>query len=191
MYIVLESYASNDPRLVPEIQFLEQYTDWIFEVAYINDDESNKVELSKINHVIVTENIARACKFTNMSDDFRLSVMEGTEIEQELFVNTSEPPERHLYKPKVYYTMTDKDKKDLMEFYKIEMNLYLNYHYNNLSDDDQKRNKAYRSSLEREIAEADSVVACRILMHKKFGLGAFNSWVKDHNLGPSEIKLHR
>lgn len=180
MFIVIESYDQNDPRLVPEIEFLNQYQDWMFEIAYIKPENVSKVDFSKINYKEVPENIARACRYTNADDQFRLGLIEGSAVHQDLIVQSTE---KHSYKPKVYYSMTDKDKKELVEFLKVEMGLFLNHYYSVNGHSD------FRSTVESEISQADTVEKCRVLMHNRFGVSASNKMVDQLNLGPSKTNL--
>lgn len=186
MFIVLESYRSDDPRLVPELEYLEQYTDWLFEVAYIKPENVSKVPLDKINYEEVPEELARACKFTNADMNYRVGIAKNSEIHEELMHNTLE---EHNTKPKVYYQMNEDDKRLLTEFYKVEMRLYLNMHYNGLTQQERDRNFEYRKSVEEEISNCKTVNDCRTLMHKKFD--CVSSALSNQITERPRIDLHR
>lgn len=186
MFIVLESYDQNDPRLVPEIEFLNQYADWMFEIAYIKPENVSKVDFSKLNYKEISEDIAKACTFTNADIEYKLGIVEGSIPHQHLIALSTE---KHAYKPKVYYRLTDTDKQQLLEFMKIEMNLFLNYYYNLLPANEAAENAEFRKTIEAEVASLTDVQAARVLMHTKFGVTTFNKLVETIPLGPSSVRL--
>ncbi len=180
MYIIIESYDQGDPRVSPEIEYLDQYQDWIFDVAYIKPENVSKVDFSQINYKEVSEAVARACAFTNLDKENRISILEGSTIHQNLIVQSTE---KHAYKPKVYYYPTDEDKKNLVAFMKEEMRLYLNYHYRNLPIEVAEKNKSYRAAIENEINTLSDIESCKVMLYTRFGLGMFPSIIKKYNLG--------
>lgn len=188
MFIVLESYAGDDPRLVPEIEFLDQYRSWMFDVAYIKPENVSKVPLSSMNYKEVPEIVARSCKFANADINDRVGILKNSEIHQEVLVSSLT---EHAYKPKVYYTLTEEDKVHLLEFYKTTIELFVNHYYSQLPADVAEANARYRIDLGFEIAALDSLEAARVFMHTRCGTSNSSQLTEKLNLGPTTIRLTR
>jgi hypothetical protein len=188
MFIVLECYAGDDPRLVPEIEFLDQYRTWIFDVAYIKPEDVSKVPLSSMNYREVSEAVARAGKFANADINDRVSILKGSEIHQELLINSLT---EHAYKPKVYYTLTADDKALLLEFYKTNIDLYIDYYYNQLPADVVEANARYKTDLKFEVAALDSLEAARVFMHTRCGTANSSQLADKLGLGHTTTRLTR
>ena len=188
MFIVLECYAGDDPRLVPEIEFLDRYRTWIFDVAYIKPEDVDKVPLSSMNYKEVSEAVARSGKFANADINDRISILKGSEVHQELLINSLTD---HAYKPKAYYTLTNDDKALLLEFYKTNIELYVNYYYNQLPADIAEANARYKTDLKFEIAALDSLEAARVFMHTRCGTANSSQLAEKLNLGSPTIRLTR
>lgn len=187
MFIILESLSEIDPRFCAEIEYLEQYKHWEFEVAYIAPTNVASVQLSKIAHREVSETVARACKFASADHNNRLGIVEGSEIHDELIHASMEP---HSYKPKVYYTLTADDLAATLEFLKAEMHIALEKHYrDNLTEQERLSNTSYRAALEAEIDACDNVNSAKKLIHTRFGTGVSPTLARDNNWGPAKIQL--
>jgi hypothetical protein len=187
MYIVLESLSEIDPRCVPELKYLEQYKHWEFEICYIDPADVSKVPLDQIAHRVVTEEVARACKFASADHTDRLGIVEGSEIHQELIHASMEP---HSYKPKVYYTMTDADKENALKFLKIEMQIFLEKHYrDNLTAEERNANATYRQQLESEINNLSDINSAKRMIHEKFGTWISSVLAEEEQWGPAELQL--
>lgn len=169
MYIILESLPSDDPRMVPEIEVIDRYKWWIYNIAYINPINESKVDLSKINHVKVDEVTAKAGKFGHADRNLKISIAEGSTIHDELsFCNSLEP---HEYKPKYKYTLSNDDQAQLLKFWKAVARLALETHYkNNLSQELRDFNRKYKMQILNEIESTNNIDQFRLLWHKRFGL---------------------
>ncbi len=179
MYIIIESYAQGDPRIGPEIEYLDEYQDWMFDVAYIKPENVNKVDFSSINCKEVPEAVARACAFTNLDKENRIGLIEGSGVHQNLIAQSTE---KHAYKPKVYYYPTEQDLTNLVEFMKTEMHLYLNYYYRDLPTDVAEKNKNYRAMIEAEINNLKDPDSCKVMLYKRFGLGIYQKFISKFGL---------
>lgn len=187
MYIALESYSEQDPRLVPEMEFIDSLTWAIFNVCYISPENVSKIDFSNLNYVELTDETYSAFKFLSATDDYKLSIALDSDIHSEFVAVSS--LESHDYKPKAKYTMTEADKTALVKVYKIVMNLYLNHHYNNLDAQAAEFNKEKRAEVEREIDSLTDADACRILLHTKFGISCSSKLSERENLGSPQIQL--
>ena len=184
MFIVVESYASNDPRVVPEMEYLDHYNDWLFDVVYIRPENVSKVPLNEINYMEVPEAVARAAKFSKADANFRCSFEENGEQLSEIPNQTLDD---HPNKFKKYYNLTEQDKLLLIEYYKIQMKLYINFHYRFLDAETIARNVQYRQNLINEINNLNSVEDCRTILHSKFDCHTASTV----NSGPTKLDLHR
>lgn len=186
MYIVLETLAGNDPRLVPQLEIMSQYKYWSFEVAFIDPAYETTVDLSTIIHKVVPEHVARACKFASADHSDRLGIVQGSQIHEEMMHATLE---HHESKPKVYYQMTEQDINDALEFYKVVLSLALEIHYRDLPVDQADSNADTKLSLQNEIDAITSVEQAREIMHKKFGTASSHILAEQNNWGPTQVQL--
>jgi len=184
MFIVVESYASNDPRVVPEMEYIDHYNDWLFDVVYIRPENVTKVPLNQMNYEEVPEAVARAAKFSKADPNFRCSFEENG---PELSEIPNQTLDEHATKYKKYYNLTEQDKSLLVEYYKIQMRLYINFHYRFLSPEIVMRNVQFRQNLVTEINSLSSVEECRSILHTKFDCHTAHT----ANSGPSKLDLHR
>jgi hypothetical protein len=193
MYIILEAYADNDPRLVPEMEFLDQYYYWHFDVVYIAPENVSKIDFTQLNYCEVTEEQARACKFAKADHNYRIGIRKNTTIHEELIMSTMSRPEALVDhpegKPKVYYTITDEELALAMEYTKVCMRLELNMHYNQLSEEDAERNATYRQAILDEINACPNLHDCRYLMHTKFGTASSSVMRDAEDWGPTVLAL--
>jgi hypothetical protein len=187
MYIVLESYSDQDPRVVPEIEYIDSLKWAIFEVAYIKTANLSKVDFSKLNYSELDNDQYKAFKFLSAGDDYTLSVAAGSDIHGELKAIAS--LEAHPYKPKFKYTLTEDDKVKLVDVYKIVMRLYVTYHYNSLGEETIRFNEDNRAKILAEIETLTNTEQCRVLMHTKFGTSCSSKLAERNNLGASQILL--
>ena len=186
MYIILEGYASHDPRLVPELEFLDQYNYWHYDVAYIAPENVSKVELPTMNYLEVPEEVARAAKFVKANSENRLGILAGSEIHDELIHATLEA---HSSKPKVYYQLTEEDQANAIKFFKAVMTLALMKHYNELPTIEAERNSAYKLKVLNEIQACSTMVECRKMMHHRFGTATSSVLAEELNWGPTTVTL--
>ena len=187
MYIVLESLSEIDPRFSADLQYLEQYKHWEFEVAYIDPNHPHTIKLDQIAHRFVSEEVARACKFASADHNDRLGILEGSEIHDELIHASMEP---HSYKPKVYYTMTEADKVDTLKFLKVEMEIALEKYYRDeLTAEQRVANQAYKDIIQAEIAACTTIFDAKKLIHTRFGTSSNHILAQEHNWGPTTINL--
>lgn len=188
MFIILEGYASDDTRLVPELEFLEQYNYWHFDVAYIAPENVSKVPLSAINYIEVTEEVARAAKFVKADHNNRLGILAGSEIHDELIHASLEA---HVRKPKVYYQLTEEDEANAIRFFKAVMMLEVITHYKNLPLAVAEQNSAFKLSVIKKIEAANTMLDCRYLMHTVFGTATSSVLPAELNWGPTTVALSR
>jgi hypothetical protein len=187
MYIILESLSEIDPRVVPEIEYLDQYKHWFSEVAYIAPENEHKVVLSTIAHRVVSEEIARACKFASADHLDKLGIAEGSEIHEELVFASMEP---HSYKPKVYYTLTEQDKQHALQFLKEEMYIALEMYYRDVLTEDQRiAHQTKRQQILTEIDQLTSVIDAKRMIHTKFGTATSSVLAQEYSWGPTELNL--
>lgn len=191
MYIILESLASDDPRMVPEIEILEPYKWWIYNVAYIKPENISKVNLSEINHVVVDESTAKASRFGHADRNLKISIAENSTIYDELSICNS--LEAHDYKPKYKYTLTSEDQTRLIKFWKSLAKLALEIHYkNNLSPELRDFNRKYKLQILNEIESTNDINNFRLLWHTRFGLECNSSGLaQEAGLGSATIDLSR
>ena len=187
MYIALESYSEQDPRLVPEMEFIDSLTWAIFNVCYIKPENVSKVDFSNLNYEELTPELYSAFKFLSATDDYKLSIAADSDISKD-FVSVSSL-EAHDYKPKVKYTLTDADKAQLVNVYKLVMRLYLTHHYNNLDAAAVEFNKETRARIAAEVESLTDVDQCRVMMHTKFGISCSSKLAERLNLGTTQIQL--
>jgi hypothetical protein len=186
MYIVLETLAGNDLRLVPQIEIMPQYKYWAFEVAFIDPSYETSVDLSNIVHKIVPEHVARACKFASADHSDRLGIVQGSQIHEEMMHATLE---HHQSKPKVYYQMTEQDINDAIEFYKVVLSLALEVHYRDLPSDQAAANADTKLALQNEIDSITTILEARELMHTKFGTASSHLIAEQNNWGSTQVQL--
>lgn len=187
MYIALESYSEQDPRLVPEMEFIDSLQWAIFNVCYIKPENVSKVDFSNINYEELTPELYSAFKFLSATDDYKLSIAAGSDIHSE-FVSVSSL-ESHDYKPKAKYTMTDADKASLVNVYKLVMRLYLNYHYNSLDPAAVEFNTAKRAEIAAEIESMTDADQCRVTLHTKFGISCSSKLSERNGLVAPSVQL--
>lgn len=191
MYIILESLASDDPLMVPEIEIQEPYKWWIYNIAYIKPENINKVNLSEISYAEVDEVTAKAAKFGHADRNLKISIAEGSTIHDELsFCNSLEP---HDYKPKYKYTLSAEDKNQLLKFWKAVARLALESHYkNNLTQELRDFNRKYKQQILNEIESITEIDKFRLLWHTRFGLECHSKELaKDAGFDSPTIDLSR
>lgn len=165
MFIIIETIGFNHPLKSTEgITFLDQYSYAHFEIAEVTDPS---IDLSSVIHTEVPEEVARACKFAKADHNDRLGIVEGSGIHEELM---NESLEHHAKKPKVYYTLNEQDIENQVKFMKAVMALELEMHYRGLTDEERNNNVSYKQSIVAEIEACSTMLECRELLHKKFGL---------------------
>jgi len=187
MYIILESLSEIDPRVVPEMEYLDQYKHWFSEVVYIAPENEHKVNLSAIAHRVVSEEIARACKFASADHLDKLGIAEGSEIHEELIHASMEP---HSYKPKVYYTLTEQDKVHALQFLKEEMHIALEMHYRDtLTEEQRTAHQTTRQQISTEIDQLTSVIDAKRMIHTRFGCATSSVLAQEYSWGPTATSL--
>lgn len=189
MYIILESYPEDDPRLVPEIEFLSQYSFWIYEVAYIIPENVSKVPLNQMLYEEVPENIARAVKFAK-GDEGKIGIVEGSNVHQELLDLSTAEITNHPSKPKVYYHLVEKDYQEVTEVFKVAMRLYLKKHYTEvLTTEEADTYDHVRTDLLTQINQISNYDDALRLMHTRFRFEAAGRNRKVLGLGNPEVHL--
>ncbi len=187
MFIIIETVPFDHPlKSSPYLTWFNQYCFSHFEVADIEDAYIGEINAAGFVHEIVPEEIARGCKFAKADHTGRLGIVEGSEIHEELIFATLE---EHATKPKVYYTLTEDDKKSQLEFLKVIMRLELELHYKQLTSEQVKENQNYKKTLLTEISSCATTLEARELMHTKFNIATSHILVEENNWGPSQLLL--
>lgn len=187
MFIIIETVSFNHPlKSSPYLTWFDQYSFSHFEVADIEDAYISEIDAAGFVHEIVSEEIARGCKFAKADHTDRLGILEGSEIHQELIHASME---EHASKPKVYYSLTEEDLALQLAFYKVIMRLELALHYKSLTAEQQTSNQAYKNQILEEIANCSTSLQARELMHKKIGIATSHILPAEHNWGDSQVLL--
>lgn len=187
MFIIIETVSFNHPlKSSPYLTWFDQYCFSHFEVADIEDAHISEIDAAGFVHEIVSEEIARGCKFAKADHTDRLGILAGSEIHEELMYASLE---EHKSKPKVYYNLTDEDKKSQLEFFKVIMRLELELHYKNLAIELTAENQAHKNSIIAEINNCQTSLQARELMHTKFGMATNHILVEEHNWGDTQVLL--
>jgi hypothetical protein len=178
MYIVCETLASNDKRYLPDMERI--YSHWIYTTYYI----PRKIDLSNYEAVEVSEQVARSQKFANANKG-KIGLRTGSLAHEEVFGESTEPDGE-----KTYYYITPEDEALTVELLKVEMDLYLKTHYKKVvGDKNYSKYQTKRIQIEKEIQECKSIVECKILQHKRFGLDSLHAAKTSYDLGDATYDL--
>jgi hypothetical protein len=187
MFIIIETVSFNHPlKSSPYLTWFDQYSFSHFEVADIEDAHFGEIDAAGFVHEIVSEEIARGCKFAKADHTDRLGILEGSEIHQELIHASME---EHASKPKVYYSLTEEDLALQLAFYKVIMRLELELHYKSLTAEQQTSNQAYKSRILEEINNCATSLQARELMHTKIGIATSHILPAELNWAESQVLL--
>lgn len=178
MYIVCETLAGNDPRFLPDMERI--YSHWIYTTYFI----PRRIDLSNYDAVEISESVARAQKFANVNKG-KIGFRTGSLAHEEVFGESTEPDGE-----KTYYYITPEDEELTVELLKAEMNLYLHTHYKKVVDDkDYSKYQSKRLQVEREISACQTIIECKILQHKRFGLDSLHAAKTTYELGDATYDL--
>lgn len=187
MYIIIETVSFNHPlKSLSYIQFLDQYSYSHFEIAHIDDEHFNDVNLTGFVYEIVDEKVARSAKFAKADHNNRIGILEGSVIHDELIFATLE---HHSSKPKVYYTLTKEDIANQVEFLKQIMHLELEMYYRDLNEHVRSENQQFKEIIKTAINSCTTVFHCRELLHKRFGTATNHIIAEKNNWGGTKVKL--
>ena len=157
-----------------------------FEVADIDDAHIGDIDAAGFVHEIVTEEVARGCKFAKADHTGRLGIVAGSEIHEELIHASLE---EHASKPKVYYSLTEEDLGSQLLFFKVIMRLELELHYKSLTAEQQANNQTYKNEILEEITNCTTPLDARKLMHTKFGLATGHILPAELGWGDTQVLL--
>jgi hypothetical protein len=183
MYIVLENLPTDHQFLKSPVQILDQYQYGPFGVAYIAPEDIANVDFSGVNYIQTTEEIARATKFAKSAGG-TISILQGSEIHDEILIHSMEDLVTHPTKPKAKYTLTDDDWALVLAYFKVIMRLMLDIHYKNLTAEELERNVGTKASMLESIELCGTVLEARDLLHNKFGFST-SSIAQEENNWPS------
>jgi len=163
MYIVSETFASDDPKLLPGME--RMYSHWVFSSYSVPDELRDQINLDDYDAIEVTESVAKAVKFGNVNNG-RIGLRAGTSNFDDVFVSSTEPTGT-----KVYYHITPEDEANTIEALKAEMLIYLKKHYEKVIDTEKSNLfRAKKELITKEINDCNTLIECQKLMHFKFGL---------------------
>lgn len=178
MYIVCETLAGNDPRFLPDMERI--YSHWIYTTYYI----PRTIDLHDYEALEVPEVVARAQKFANTNKG-KISLRTGTLAHEEVYRESTEPDGE-----KTYYYITPEDEKSTVELLKVEMQLFLRTHYKKVvGDKNYSKYQNKRIQIQKEIEDCKTIVECKLLMHKKFGLDSLHAAKTTYQLGDATYDL--
>lgn len=178
MYIVCETIAGNDPRYTSTLERI--YSHWIYTTYYSPDP----LDLDLYDAFEVSESVARSMKFANTNKG-KIGLRAGTLAHEEVFSNSTEPSGT-----KSYYYIDESEESETVELCKVEMRLFLRKHFRDVVKPEQQAEYADKKALiESEIEACDTLVNCKILMHKRFGLDSLHGAQTVYNLGAATYDL--
>src|SRR6056300_814474 len=177
MYIIAETIPGNHPNYHPDLERI--YSHWVYTSYYLPDEKRSEFDMSKVNCVEVTEEVARGMKFSNVAKN-KIGVKTGSLAHEEVMGNSMESEDGVLSPDqigqKTYYYLTADDERIATSVLKTEMKLHLDTHYSRVLDAQEKvRFTTKKGIIESEIERCANTMDCRKLMHTKFGLGLFQA----------------
>lgn len=150
MYILHETVAGNDPRLHPAMQVFGTY--WHYTVTYIPDDVAGSVYYDWLKPEVISEDVAKAYKFTGASNN-ELTVKKSASNWEELATASGESLSGHG--EKFIYELTTKDRANCVSFLKA---MIKNYVTNRVEDADK------RNSILQLLTTVRSIDECRAIL---------------------------
>lgn len=164
MFIVSETLAGNDPKLLPEM--VRYYTWWLYTVYEI--PEGTAFNVADYDAEIVSENVAKSAKFANAKPQdgiWKIGLRTGTLAHEEVFMSSTEADGE-----KTYYTLTDEDQNNARDFMKSAMRVHVNKHFTKvLTEADKLKYGSKKNVLLAEIQNCNNMVDVKKLLHNKFG----------------------
>lgn len=115
MYLLFKSVDSRLTNIIKPIGTFMSYT-----IGYIPETHTDIVEYRHLNPIIISEDVAKAWKFIGCARG-KIGVRQNTPQNDDLQIITSEEP----LGTKVYYVLTDEDKKNTVELQKAILQLML------------------------------------------------------------------
>jgi hypothetical protein len=120
MYIIYESVASNDPRVVPEIEYVGSV--WHYTIAYIAPANEEDVFTKWLKPSVVSQDVAKAYKLvgaTNGEISLRVAIdLNGDGIIDEIEQASAQGE-------KIPYFLTEADDQNTCELLKTVMKNYI------------------------------------------------------------------
>jgi hypothetical protein len=125
MYIIHETVAGNDPRLLPSMELVGGY--WSYTIRRVPDDlPSTYIDWLKAE--VISESVARAYKFCGAKDN-EITVRKSTKVYEEIASASSEADMSQG--PKIYYYLTGEDVVNTTSLLKTIMLNHTNNHLKN------------------------------------------------------------
>jgi hypothetical protein len=125
MYIIHETVAGNDPRLLPSMEIAGGY--WIYTIRRVPDDLPSAY-IDWLKAEVITESVARAYKFCGAKDN-EITVRKTTTVYEEIASASSEADMSQG--PKMYYYLTGEDVVNTTNLLKVIMLNHTNNHLKN------------------------------------------------------------
>jgi len=183
MYIIYESIRSDDPCL----EHVTRYGDnWMYTVGYIAPEDQNKVDLNCFNAVILTDEVAKASRFSAVNmiaydGHIKFRLMDGGA--NDLFPNHSlDNPDADPSK-KTLYKLTETDIANTVEFLKTMMSLELSNHYAGITDSQRLEYASKRQQIQAEIDGLQDILSAHRLLHNRFECECHNHQRAAEQLG--------
>ena len=183
MYIIYESIRLDDPRL----QHVERYGDnWMYSVSYIAPENQNNVDLTSLNAVILTDEVAKASRFSAVNmiaydGHIKFRLMDGGATD--LFPSYSLDNPADDPSKKTLYKLTETDIANTVEFLRTMMSLELANHYAGLTASQQSEYAAKRQQIQAEIDSLHDILSAHRLLHNRFEAECHNHQRAAEELG--------
>lgn len=161
------------------------YTHWVYTAYYIHPSQEHLVDIANYDGEIVSEDIARSMKFANVNAKGKIGLRYGTLAHQEVYGCSTEE-EVQMIGEKQYYYLTDQDKQNVLEIYKVEMRSYLKKHYDKVLDrETAEKYKDKRKMIEKQIQNCFTLKDAYELFYNRFGLDTLQPPRDQYDIGDS------
>jgi hypothetical protein len=158
----------------------------MYTVGYVSPENQNKVDLPSFNAVILTDEVAKASRFSAVNmiaydGHIKFRLMDGGA--NDLFPNhslddpSSDPSKKTLYK------LTEEDIANTTEFLKTMMSLELANHYAGITASQRLEYATKRQQIQSEIDSLQDILSAHRLLHNRFECECHNHQREAEQLG--------
>lgn len=123
MYIIYETVAGNDPRIVPEIEFVASI--WHYTISYIKPENESEVFTKWLQPTEISENVAKAYKFVGAVNG-EISLRVPVDLNGDGVIDAIEIASAQLQK--IPYFLTAEDDQNTRELLSAVMKNYIKKH---------------------------------------------------------------